>query len=203
MKPARIAALALLPLLVFASTAQAATHPITYKMRASAVGQTSEFTLNQTIDATAPATAAPGSAVAVVIDPAPNTVPAEASGYRVREIKNLALKIPVPANSTYRSATLQGGSGLNSTPTVTLEGSTLVLKLAGPLKGGANFELPTLTINLTAGASGAITSKLGGTSYSDAGLTFTAVVIAGFFPVDAPATGYPDPSPALTTTTIG
>lgn len=203
MKPARIAALALLPLLVFTSTAQAATHPITYKLRASAVGQTSEFTLDQTIDATAPATVAPNGAVAVVIDPAPNRVPSDASGYRVREIKNLVLKIPVPANSTYRSVTLQGGSGLNSTPTAALEGGNIVLKLAGPLAGGGAFELPTLTINLTAGASGAITTKLGGTSYSDAGLTFTAVVIAGIFPVNAPATGYPDPSPALTTTTIG
>ncbi|WP_158853558.1 cyclase [Saccharothrix deserti] len=204
MKLTGIAALAVVPMLLFGGTASADTQTVTYKMRGSAVGQTVDFTVTQTVDAVAPATAAPGSAVTVVIDPAPNQVPSETGGYQVREIKNLSLRVPVPANSTYRSATLSGGSGLGGTqPTVALEGSTVVLKLAGPIKGGAAFELPTLTLNLTAGSSGTITAKLGGTSYGDPGLSFTAVVLALGFPVNAPSNGYPDPNPVLATTAIG
>ena len=47
----------------------------------------------------------------------------------------------------------------------------------GPIAGGSTFTLPTLTLNLTAGSSGSTTpGALAGTSYSDPGLTFTAVV---------------------------
>ena len=204
MKLAAIAAAALVPVLVFATTASAeAPQTITYKLRASAAGQSSDFTLDQGVDASAPATAAPGSALAVTIDPAPNTIPTEAGGRQVREIKGLALKLPVPANSSFASASLAGGSGLGGTPTIALQGNDVVLSVPGPIKGGANFELPTVTINLTAGAAGTIDAKLGGTSYDAPGLTFTAVVTVFGFPIDAAAKGFPDPNPVLTTTTIG
>ncbi|WP_329787154.1 cyclase [Lentzea sp. DG1S-22] len=203
MKLAAIAAAALVPVLLFSTNASAAPQTITYKLRASAAGQSSDFTLDQGVDASAPATAAPGSAVVVTIDPAPNTIPSEAGGRQVREIKGLALRLPVPANSTFTSASLSGGSGLGGTPAVALRGTDVVLSVPGPIKGGANFELPTVTITLAAGASGAITTKLGGTSYDAPGLTFTAVVTVFGFPIDAAAKGYPDPSPVLTTTTIG
>jgi dehydratase len=187
-KLAGFTALALL--LTLSTPASAATLAITYKLKASAAGQTAEFTLDQNLDTAG-------------IDPAPNKVPAQAGGRTVREIKTIALKLPVPANATFASATLAGGAGLGSTPTVALEGTNVVLKVAGPIKGGADFELPTITINFTAGASGTIDTKLGGTSYTDPGLTFTAVVTALGFPINAPANGYPDPSPVLTSTTIG
>ncbi|MFC0113278.1 hypothetical protein [Kibdelosporangium aridum] len=201
---ATVAAFALAPLLALGTTASAAVQTINYQVRASAFGQTAELVLNQDIDSNAPASVAAGGAVTVTIDPAPNTVPAEGGGYEIREIKNIALKMPVPANSTFVSATATGGSGLGSTPpTVGLEGSDVVLKIAGPLKGGAAFELPTVTINLTAGSSGTIESKLGGTSYDAPGLTFTTVITAFGFPVDAATVAYPNPSPVLTSTTIG
>lgn len=202
MKSAVFAALALL--LATSAPASAEPHAITYQLQATAFGQSAEFTLDQPVDATAPETVAPGGTVTAVIDPAPNTVPAEASGYTVREIKTITLIVPVPANSTFQSATITGGAGLGSgTPTIALSGTNVELKIAGPIAGGANFELPTITINLTAGASGAITTQLGGTSFASPGLTLTAGITAFGFPVDAPATGYPDPSPILTTTTIG
>jgi dehydratase len=200
---ATAAALALVPLLVLGTSASAASQTITYKVRASAVGQTAELTLDQGIDSTAPATVAPGGALTVTIDPGPNTVPATGGGFTISEINTIALKLPVPANSTFVSASLSGGSGLGSTaPTVGLSGSDVVLSVKGPLKGGAAFELPTVTINLTAGTSGSIETKLGGTSYDAPGLTFNAVVVV-IFPITAPATAYPDPSPVLTSTTIG
>jgi dehydratase len=199
---AKAAALALVPVLAFGTTAAAASQTITFKVRATAVGQTAELTLDQGVDASAPATVAPGGALSVTIDPAPNTVPATGGGYTISEINTIALKLPVPANSTFVSASLSGGSGLGSTPpTVGQVGNDVVLNVKGPIKGGAAFELPTVTINLTAGSSGTIESKLGGTSYDDPGLTFNAVVLV-IFPITAPAKGYPDPNPVLTSTTI-
>ncbi|MDX8035089.1 cyclase [Lentzea sp. BCCO 10_0856] len=204
MKLAGIASLALVPMLMFATNASAAApQTITYKLRASAAGQTSDFTLDQGVDASAPATVAPNGTVKVTIDPAPNKIPSEAGGRQVREIKGLALKLPVPGNSKFQSASLSGGAGLGGTPTVALQGNDVVLNVPGPIKGGADFELPTVTINLQAGGTGTITTKLGGTSYDAPGLTFTAVVLVIGFPVNAAAKGYPDPSPVLTTTTIG
>ncbi|MEV4317913.1 cyclase [Actinocrispum sp. NPDC049592] len=200
---AKAAALALVPVLAFGTTAAAANQTITYKVRATALGQTADLTLDQGVDASAPATVAPGGALKVVIDPAPNTVPATGGGYTIREINTVALKLPVPANSTFVSASLSGGSGLGSTPpTVSKVGNDVVLSVKGPLKGGAAFELPTVTVNLTAGSSGTIQTKLGGTSYDAPGLTFNAVVVV-IFPITAPAKAYPDPSPVLTSTTIG
>ncbi|MFS8103782.1 cyclase [Lentzea alba] len=203
MKLAGIASLVLVPMLMFTTNASAAPQNITYKLRASAAGQSSDFTLDQGVDASAPANVAPNGAVAVVIDPAPNKIPSEAADRQVREIKGLALKLPVPANSKFTSASLSGGSGLGSTPTVALQGNDVVLSVPGPIKGGADFELPTVTINLQAGGTGTIEAKLGGTSYDAPGLTFTAVVVVFGFPIDAASKGYPDPNPVLTTTTIG
>lgn len=200
---ATAAVLALVPLLAVTTTAAAANQTITYKVRASALGQTADLTLDQGVNATAPATVAPGGNLAVVIDPAPNTVPSSGGGRTISEINTIQLKLPVPANSTFVSATLSGGSGLGSTPpTVGLSGGNVVLSVKGPLKGGASFELPTVTINLKAGASGTIQSKLGGTSFDDPGLTFNAVVVV-IFPITAPAKAFPDPNPVLTSTTIG
>jgi dehydratase len=197
------AALALVPVLALGTTASAASQTVTYQVRASALGQTAELTLDQGIDSTAPATVAPGGALTITIDPGPNTVPASGGGYTIREINTIALKLPVPANSTFVSASLSGGSGLGSAaPTVGLVGSDVVLKVPGPLQGGAAFELPTVTLNLTAGTSGTIQTKLGGTSHDAPGLTFNAVVVV-IFPITAPATAYPDPNPVLTSTTIG
>ncbi len=204
MKLAGIGSLLLVPMLMFASSASAAApQTITYKLRASAAGQSSDFTLDQGVDAAAPASVAPNGALTVTIDPAPNTIPSEAAGRQVREVKGLALRLPVPANSSFRSASLSGGSGLGGTPTIALQGTDVVLSVPGPIKGGADFELPTVTIELQAGGTGTITTKLGGTSYDAPGLTFTAVVTVIGFPIDAAAKGYPDPNPVLTTTTIG
>ena len=80
MKLAGIAAAALVPMLLFATNASAAPQTITYKLRASAAGQSSDFTLDQGLDANAPATVAPNGTLKVTIDPAPNKIPTEAGG---------------------------------------------------------------------------------------------------------------------------
>ncbi|WP_372666675.1 cyclase [Amycolatopsis kentuckyensis] len=198
-----LAAAAALPL-ALAAPAQAAT-TVTFDCQADApiVGP-QQVSLNQDTDVTAPATVAPGGAFDVVIDPAPNTVPSEVSGNKVKNINTFALKFPIPANSTYVGADLTGGSGLGSTaPTIAVANGVATLSFPGPIAGGATFELPTVTAHLTAGQSGTIETKLSGTSYSDPGLTFKAVASTIIGDVTAPTACFPDPSPVFTTTTIG
>ncbi|MGC7094141.1 cyclase [Amycolatopsis lurida] len=198
------AALSVVPLCAMATPASAAAHDVVLDCQANApiVGP-QQATLNQTADVTAPETVAPGGALTVVVDPAPNEVPADVSGYKIKHIKNFALKIPIPANSTFVDASLSGGSGLGSTPPkLEVANGVGTLSFPGPLNGGATFELPTVTVNLTAGQSGTIETKLGGTSYADPGLTFDTVVTQ-IVDITAPTACFPNPSPVFTTTTIG
>jgi dehydratase len=200
---AALTAAAVLPI-ALAAPASAATS-VTFDCQADApiVGP-QKVALNQDADVTAPATVAPGGAFDVVIDPAPNTVPGEVSGNKVKNINTFALKIPIPANSSYVGADLTGGSGLGSTPpTLSVANGVATLSFPGPIAGGATFELPTVTAHLTAGQSGTIETKLGGTSYSDPGLTFKAVASTIIGDLTAPTACFPNPSPVFTTTTIG
>ncbi|NBH03144.1 cyclase [Amycolatopsis sp. SID8362] len=200
---AALTAAAALPI-ALAAPASAATS-VTFDCQADApiVGP-QKVSLNQDADVTAPATVAPGGAFDVVIDPAPNTVPSDVSGNKVKNINTFALKFPIPANSTYVGADLAGGSGLGSTaPTIAVANGVATLSFPGPIAGGATFELPTVTAHLTAGQSGTIETKLSGTSYSDPGLTFKAVASSIIGDVTAPTACFPNPSPVFTTTTIG
>ena len=199
-----VAAIAVLPLVALATPASAAT-TVSFDCQANPpiVGP-QQITFTQDTDVTAPATVAPGGALDLVIDPAPNNVPATAAGYTVKNINTFALKIPIPANSTFVSADLTGGSGLGSTaPTIAVSGGVATLSFPGPIAGGAAFELPTITAHLTAASSGTIETKLAGTSYTDPGLTFSAVVSSIIGDVTAPTACFPSPSPVFTTTTIG
>ncbi|MEV0084250.1 cyclase [Saccharopolyspora sp. NPDC050642] len=169
----------------------------------SPVGE-QKFALQQAADVTAPASVAPGGALDIVIDPGPNTVPAEVNGYTVKRIEGMDLKIPIPANTTFVSADLAGGSGLGpNPPTFTVDGNVATIHLDGPIAGGSEFELPTVTAHLTAGDSGTIETKLHGTSHDDPGLTFTAVVGSIIGDQNVPSRCFPNPNPVLTTTTIG
>lgn len=192
------AALALTP------QALAAAFDVNFDCSGSSPVGEQQFSLQQGADVTAPETVAPGGTLDIVIDPAVNTVPAEVNGYTVKRIEGLDLKIPIPANSTFVSADLEGGSGLGpNPPTFTVDGDVATLHLDGPLEGGTEFELPTVTAHLTAGDSGTIETKLHGTSHDDPGLTFTAVVSSVIGDVEVPSGCFPNPNPVLTTTTIG
>ncbi|HEY3472129.1 MAG TPA: cyclase [Amycolatopsis sp.] len=200
---AALTAAAALPL-ALATPASAAT-TVTFDCQADApiVGP-QQVSLDQDTDVTAPATVAPGGAFDVVIDPAPNTVPSDVSGNKVKNINPFALKFTVPANATYVGADLAGGSNLGSTPpTISAANGVATLSFPGPIAGGSTFELPTITVHLTAGQSGTIETKLSGTSYSDPGLTFKAVASSIIGDVTAPTSCFPNPSPVFTTTTIG
>ncbi|MFC4858340.1 cyclase [Actinophytocola glycyrrhizae] len=187
---------------VLAPTASAATD-IVFDCEADTPLGAENLTLNQTVDATAPASVAPGGALDIVVDPAPNQVPSEAAGYTVKNVHTFTLKVPVPANATLTGVDLTGGSGLGSDPTWTESGGVVTVTFTGPIAGGATFELPTITAHLTAGASGAIESTLYGTGYDNPGLTFTAVVGTFIGNISAPTSCFPNPNPVLTSTTIG
>ena len=144
-----------------------------------------------------PATVAPGGTLDLVVDPAPNQVPSEAAGYEV------TLKVQVPSNATLDGVDLTGGSGLGSTPSWSEADGIVTVTFAGPIAGGATFELPTVTAHLTAGAAGSIDSTLYGSSYADPGLTFTAVVNTFLGEISGPTSCFPDPNPTLTSTAIG
>ncbi|MBO0840571.1 MAG: cyclase [Sciscionella sp.] len=188
-----------------AATASAATVGTTanYACQASTPVGTQTFSLSQGATVTAPDEVAPGGDVQVVIAPAPTTIPSSVNGYTVKQLSNVDLKVPIPANSSYVSATLSGGSGLGSTPpSISVSIGIADLHVAGPIAGGSTVQLPTITVDLTAGSSGTIQTQLYGSSYSDPGLTFTATVSSIVGDINAPSSCYPNPNSVITTTTI-
>jgi dehydratase len=177
---------------------------VTYDAKASALGQTGEFTVNTSVSGTAPSTVAADSSLAVTLSVGSINVPTSADGFTVTEIKGIALKMPVPANATYDSAGVTGGSDIGSgTPTVSESGGVITINVPGPISAGTTFTLPTLTLRLTSGAAGGtIDTTLSGAGHSAPGLTFTAVLSFLGFGINARSVGYPTTSPTLTSTTI-
>jgi dehydratase len=199
-------ALALTAAIALATPASAATTVSTsFDCQARPpIGSPQQLTLPASVQADAPATVTAGQAFEVTLAPDAMTVPAAAGSNTVNNLRNLALKVPVPAGSTYQSATVTGGSNLGGTPTVSHAGNVVTVTVPGPIKGGAMFQLPALHLTLT--ASGApdttIDTHVAGTSYNDPALTFTANVKAGFLSINVPASCFANPSPTFTSTTI-
>lgn len=175
----------------------------TYACRANTKFGRHSVSLRQAVNATAPATVRPNTRFTIAVDLQPGSLPSEVKGFQLQEVRDLALRVPVPANSSYISAQVSGGSGLNSTPTAQLDGTDVVIKVPGPIPGGADYELPTLAVRLKSGRRGTtVETRLEGTSYGDPGLTLQAKIKWKFLTTTAPVACYPDPNPALTTTPI-
>ncbi|HEY3561840.1 MAG TPA: hypothetical protein VGL05_30450 [Kribbella sp.] len=172
----------------------------TYACRADTKFGRHTISLRQAVDAQAPAVVRANTRFTVAVHLQPGTLPSEVKGFKLQEVRDLTLRIPVPANSSYVGASLLGGSVPN--PTVHLEGNVAVVKVAGPIPGGANYQLPTLSIRLKSGRAGTIETKLTGTSYDDPGLTLRAKIKWKFVTTTAPVACYPDPNPTLTRTVV-
>ncbi|PRW61825.1 cyclase [Actinopolyspora mortivallis] len=197
------AACAVAPVIAFAQPAVAESFSHNFECSGDSPLGAQEFSYQQDSEVAAPASVAAGEQFEIVIDPAVNTIPAEVNGYGVEQVENMDLKLPVPDNTTHVSSELSGGSNLGSPePTIEVSDGVATLHVEGPIAGGAEFELPTVTATLQAGDSGVIETQLYGTSYSDPGLTFDADVSTLFGTVDVPTSCYPDPNPVLTTTEI-
>ncbi|MFG1906359.1 hypothetical protein [Kribbella sp. NPDC048928] len=161
------------------------------------------ISLRQNVDAQAPAAVRANTRFTIAVHSQPGTLPSDVKGFKLQEVRDLTLRVPVPANSSYVGAVLTGGSGLNSNPTVQLEGNTAVVKVPGPIPGGANYQLPTLSVRLKSGRAGTtVETKLKGTSYDDPGLTLKAKIKWKFLSTTAPVACYPNPNPSLTRTTV-
>jgi len=188
--------------LMTAGTAAAAPVDVVYTCEASTFIGPVATTFDSSVEGTAPETVAPGETFAITVTPQADQIPGEVSGLPLLEVKNFTLTIPIPANSTLVSASLSGGSGLGSEPVLTQVDNNLVITLPSSIAGGADYQLPALTLNLVAGAEGTIDVKVGGTSLTDPGLTLTAVADFLGSPIEAPTVCFPDPNPVLASTTI-
>ena len=135
-----------------------------------------------------------------------NVNPDIGSGATLNSIRNFVLKLPVPTNATLNTFSLTPGFGYGGTPTVALESGKLVLRVPGPVAPNTNFQLPKVTMNLT--ASGAalsnIQSRLAGTSYDDPGVQFLVNVTlpSPLGSADLQTDCYPTAQTPLSTTQI-
>ncbi|HST83611.1 MAG TPA: hypothetical protein VLL08_17905 [Kineosporiaceae bacterium] len=188
--------------LLAAGTAAAAPVDINYACTAATFFGESATTFASSVEGTAPETVTAGETFTAVVTPQPNTVPTTANGLPLTKIENIALTIPIPANSTATSGTLSGGSGLSVDAVLTQTETAFVITYPSSLAGGAAYQLPALTMELVAGTSGSIDLKVGGTSATDPGLTLTAWPSLFGSPLEATTKCYPNPSPVLASTTI-
>src|SRR5690242_5930805 len=149
----------------------------------------------------------------VAISPDPGNESSDlGSGATLKNIRNLHYRTSVPVNSKMiGSASLSGGSGLNSTPSITstpngAAGSIVEVTVPGPINAGQNYQLPTvnMTLQATGSALSVVQPKIYGTSYADWGLSMivNADLPSGLGNADLNMTCFPSSSLALSTTTI-
>jgi dehydratase len=188
--------------LLSAGSAAAAPVDILYTCEASTFIGPVATTFDASMESTAPEAVAPGETFTAVVTPQPNQVPSVVSGLPLLEVNSLSLTIPVPANTTLVSASLSGGSGLGGEPVLTQSPTALVISVPSAIAGGADYQLPTVTMELVAGTEGTVDVRVGGTSLTDPGLTLTAVADFLGSRIQAPTVCFPNPSPVLSTTTI-
>ena len=114
-------------------------------------------TRDQVISATATTHVYQNDTFTVALTPAPGNESADlGSGATLRNIRNLHYRTSVPANSQLvGQAAWSGGSGLNSTPTISstnngAAGTVVEVTVPGPINAGTNYQLPTVTMTLKA-----------------------------------------------------
>ncbi|MGC4942526.1 hypothetical protein [Kribbella sp. DT2] len=188
--------------LVVPLPASAAGAAVSYACRADTKFGQHQVSLRQGIEAKAPAVVRPGGDFYVVFDLKAGSLPGEVKGFKLKEVRDLSLRIPIPANAQYVSGWLSGGSGLNSTPSIQASIGVATLRVAGPIAGGASYKLPQLTVHLKAGRSGVVETKLQGSSFDNPGLDLQATIKWKFVTIKSPVKCYPDPNPPLTRTEI-
>lgn len=188
---------------VIVPTAAQAAPTASYACRADTKFGRQTFSLRQGVNATAPATVKPGARFTIAVDLNPGSLPGEVKGFKLKEVRDLSLRIPVPHNTSYVSAHLSGGSGLGSTPTVEHRDGIITIRVNGPIPGGSGYQLPSLSVRLKAGAGGkVIETRLLGSSLDNPGLNLQATIKWKFITIKSPVACFPDPNPALTRTTI-
>ncbi len=197
---------------IAAPPAMAATVPVPLTCEATApVVGAQAVNQDLSVSTTAPPSATPGSRFTISASTDPMSLPAtqdsDVGTVTLNKFSDFVLRLPVPANSTFVSAALSGGSNVGpGTPTAVQSGGTLVVTVPGPVNGGTTFQFPTVEVTLDAGSTlgSTIEPRLGGTSHADPGLTFSINATIPFLGnADMPVTCFPTPPvPALSVTTI-
>ncbi|TDU88615.1 dehydratase [Kribbella voronezhensis] len=187
---------------LLAGSAVAGPAALSYTCQADTKFGHQHFSLRQGVGASAPAVVQPGAVFDIVVEANAGSLPGEVKGFKVKEVRDLSLRVPVPANSSYVGATLTGGSGLGSTPTVEAANGVVTIKVSGPIPGGAGYQLPRLIVKLRAGRSGAIETRLQGSSFDNPGLNLQATIKWKFVTIKSAVACYPDPNTPLTHTDI-
>ncbi|HEX5615727.1 MAG TPA: Calx-beta domain-containing protein [Acidimicrobiia bacterium] len=159
------------------------------------------------IDVTAPSQVLPGATFSVVAATPVSTFPSNVQGNTINSGRDFVLRLPVPANATYVGSSLAGGVGLGAgTPTIGLEGGNVVLRVPGPISGGATYQFPTVTMQLQATGADLTTiqPRIGGVVGGTPGFELTVNATLPLFGASDLATDcWPKPgNPALSTTTI-
>jgi dehydratase len=181
----------------------AGTTSVNFDVQLSSSGFSGTGSGSVDITSTAPATVAPGGQLTITATSGSVSLPSSYDGVTLVSVQDLHVYVKVPANSTYVSCALSGGSGLGSgTPTCSESGGKVDFSVPGPIPGGTTVTPPVVSITLKAGSHGSIKSKIYGTSYKKPGLTGSATLSAFGEQFNAKAAGYPSPSPVLTTTKI-
>ena len=100
-----------------------------------------------TFNTTGPDTVLVGEPIAEVIQLEPIEVPATNSGYSVAHMRDIVLKVPVPANASYVSGSLSGNTAGWS---LTQSGGVVTVSTSNQYPGGSFVTPPQVTLNLTA-----------------------------------------------------
>lgn len=152
------------------------------------------------ITVSAPATVQPGSDFTIdyVVDPI--TIPASNSGATISWVGGWNYKFTIPANATFVSASLSGGQGYGGEATVAESGGVIDFAISGstPALGTADYPVISVTMNAS-GPGSVIETSVAGTSYADAGFTFSSGTQIG--PVETRCFPYA-PAPVFSTTQI-
>ncbi|HXM57970.1 MAG TPA: hypothetical protein VOB72_21415 [Candidatus Dormibacteraeota bacterium] len=191
------AAAALLTLATAVPAAATSVVPVTLRCTASALGVTQTTTQTDDWTVSAPASVASGGWFDVTITPPSWVAPTMLGSATATSIKNVTLRITI-TNATLKGVgPLSGGSGNLGTTAVSISGGTIVVTASGPIPAGASWQLPSITLSLTAGTAGMpATTSLTGTA-----LTYTTVVRSGPFTINAPTSCTPVPDPTILTST--
>ena len=95
-------------------SAVTSTVNVTFNIKVTASSLSDTVSGAVSLTASAPATVGPGGAVAVTVSGTKFSIPSSIDGVTIVNIKNVKLKLKVPANSTYVSCAISGGSGLGT-----------------------------------------------------------------------------------------
>jgi dehydratase len=150
------------------AVADGSPSPTALSCSATSTLGTASFAQQLALQVSAPVQSLPSKTFSVTITDPGETLPATLQGDPVTSESNVNVVIPLPADATFVSATLSGGSNVGSGASVSavadpsIAGLTdLVESVPGPIAAGATFSMPTVDLTLTASSNVGDVIRLG------------------------------------------